>query len=94
MQLKRWIPSRDTPDTVIASNTVEEVLDALEEKHEVVNGQLQDLLRHMDAAHPDELLDRVLAVDKEMRKYRRFFSILKSHLLQGADGQRLSGGTC
>ncbi|MGC8467692.1 MAG: hypothetical protein ACP5D5_09600 [Acidithiobacillus sp.] len=94
MQLTRWIPSRDTPHTVIASNTVEEVLDALEEKHEVVNGQLQDLLRHMDAAHPDELLDRVLAVDKEMRKYRRFFTILKDHLLQGADRHGLSGGAC
>jgi hypothetical protein len=54
----------------------------------------QDLLRHMDAAHPDELLGRVLAVDKKMRKYRRFFTILKDRLLQGSDRHSLSGGAC
>jgi len=94
MQLRSLIPSHDDSRTLIASNAVEEVMDALEEKHEVVNEQLQDLLNHLDAAHPNELFERVLAVDKEMRKYRRFFTILKGHLLQRVDRHGLSSGTC
>ncbi|MEY2341659.1 hypothetical protein AB4090_06075 [Acidithiobacillus sp. IBUN Pt1247-S3] len=60
---------------------LQEALDALEEKQELVQEKLRELVASIDRAHPDEIMDQVLVLDRELRKYRRFFHILKNHFI-------------
>ncbi|WP_308388266.1 hypothetical protein [Acidithiobacillus sp. AMEEHan] len=60
---------------------LQQALEALEEKQDLVQEKLRELLGSIDHAHPDEIMDQVLILDRELRKYRRFFHILKSHFI-------------
>ena len=70
---------------------LQEALEALEEKQELVQEKLRDLLACIDRAHPDEVMDQVLVLDRELRKYRRFFHILKSHFIDDRHSQGKGG---
>ncbi|MEL5847898.1 MAG: hypothetical protein U7M05_00840 [Candidatus Igneacidithiobacillus chanchocoensis] len=64
-----------------STRDLQEALDALEEKQHLVHEKLRELLATIDHAHPDEIMDQVLVLDRELRKYRRFFHILKNHFV-------------
>ena len=85
----RQHPTAQRPSTGPASD-LEEALDALEEKQELVQEKLRELLASIDRAHPDEVMDQVLILDRELRKYRRFFHILKAHFVDPGAKERVN----
>ncbi|MCE5387086.1 MAG: hypothetical protein K0041_00700 [Acidithiobacillus sp.] len=70
-----------------SGNDLLDALEALEEKQEFVQEKLHQLVNSIDHAHPDQIMDQVLLLDRELCKYRRFFHILKQHFM---DSSRLT----
>jgi len=64
-----------------SGNDLLDALEALEEKQEFVQEKLHQLVNSIDHAHPDQIIDKVLLLDRELCKYRHFFRILKRHLM-------------
>ncbi|AIA54359.1 MULTISPECIES: hypothetical protein [Acidithiobacillus] len=57
-----------------------EVLAAISERQSVLERQWQSIIQSLPEASPAEITSRLLALDEERARYRRFWTLLRANL--------------
>ncbi len=60
--------------------TVADLINALEERHQCIHSQWQEIMERLPAEKPDVMMDQLLLMDHEISRYQRYFVILKETL--------------
>ncbi|MBN2678899.1 hypothetical protein HHS34_001360 [Acidithiobacillus montserratensis] len=59
---------------------LDDLLNALEERHQCINHQWQEIMQRLPAEKPDQMMDQLLQMDQEISRYQRYFVMLKETL--------------
>lgn len=59
---------------------LDDLLNALEERHQYINNQWQEIMQRLPEEKPDAMMDKILLMDHELTRYQRYFVILKETL--------------
>ncbi|MDD2750067.1 hypothetical protein [Acidithiobacillus sp.] len=59
---------------------LDDLLNALEERHQFINSQWQEIMQRLPEERPDAMMDQMLLMDHELTRYQRYFVMLKETL--------------
>ncbi|WP_414040813.1 hypothetical protein ACJU26_01575 [Acidithiobacillus sp. M4-SHS-6] len=64
----------------IKNPDLDDLLNALEERHQCINHHWQEIMQRLPEEKPDRMMDQILQMDQEISRYQRYFVMLKETL--------------